>query len=195
MFKYCPGLTWSWSPGYTNNIDYRESLSNHNIICKECCNTPSTLLEHTWSPSCPGYYQDSRHGHHWLQTVQSWWNINSRSHTWSAEECEGSNYSWEIPAVWVSRFSTVSTLWSSVMSSLETQECWKIPRIVIMETERLSGKHINNKNKLFIIFFWTFIFCSLCFFRACSTTSPSPPVFIIIIICKYNFATLPPSVC
>ena len=34
-----PGLRWSWSPGYMNNIDYLESLSNHNIICKECCNT------------------------------------------------------------------------------------------------------------------------------------------------------------
>ena len=34
-----PAPRWSWSPGYMNNIDYLESLSNHNIICKECCNT------------------------------------------------------------------------------------------------------------------------------------------------------------
>ena len=39
MFKYWARVRWSWSPGYMNNIDYLESLSNHNIICKECCNT------------------------------------------------------------------------------------------------------------------------------------------------------------
>ena len=30
-----------------NNIDYLESLSNHNIICKECCTTPTSLPSST----------------------------------------------------------------------------------------------------------------------------------------------------
>ena len=81
---------WSWSPGYINNIDYLESLSNHNIICKECCTTAL--------PCTPGQYQyfNTRvapsHSH--ISWVLS--NINMSSHTWSPEECHYCNYSWEL---------------------------------------------------------------------------------------------------